>query len=58
MPLKNTDETKSEDRAAIHSEEKLPDTPFSPVQSATEGDLVEGDKQRLGDKNAPPSSRP
>lgn len=57
MPLKNKDGTKYEDTAATPSEKKMPDTPFSPTQSATEGDLVDGDKQRLGEQNAPPSTK-
>lgn len=33
----------------------LPNTPHSPTQSATEGDLVESDRETLGEQNVPPT---
>ena len=33
----------------------LPDHSRSPTQSATEGDLVDSDRETLGEQNAPPS---
>jgi len=33
----------------------LPNTPYSATQSATEGDLVDSDRQTLGEQNAPPA---
>lgn len=33
----------------------LPNTPYSPTQSATEGDLVDSDRETLGAHNAPPT---
>jgi hypothetical protein len=34
----------------------LPNTPYSPSQSSTEGDLVDSDRDSLGIKNAPPTN--
>ena len=33
----------------------LPNNPRSPTQSATEGDLVDSDRETLGEQNAPPT---
>jgi hypothetical protein len=33
----------------------LPNTAYSPTQSATEGDLVDSDRETLGAHNAPPT---